>query len=127
MAFQTSSSGQIRRGLAFLALAAGVALAEPAEPPFREWGKETMEVLHKDLWLPEKKLYAEKADVEAGKPDHPAFMWGVGVQLTAMAAASTLEPDKYLSPMRDYADAIQVYWLKHDGIEGFDVQPGPKA
>lgn len=115
------------------AFSLGGALAEEAAPeakttpPFRQWGAETMEVLHKDLWLADKKLYAEKADVEANKPDHPAFMWGVGVQLSAMAAASALEPDKYMGPMEDYADAIQVYWLKHDGIEGFDVQPGPKA
>lgn len=54
-------------------------------------------------------------------------MWGVGVQLSAMAAAAELEPEKYLTPTRDYADAIQVYWLEHDGIEGFDVLPGPKA
>ncbi len=96
-------------------------------PPFRQWGTETMEVLHKDLWLPERKLYAEKANLETGKPDHPSFMWGVGVQLSAMAVASELEPEKYLAPLREYADSIQVYWLKHDGIEGFDVQPGPKV
>lgn len=116
-----------------IALSLGVALAQEAgpetktTPPFRQWGAETMEVLHKDLWLPELKLYAEKADVEMNKPDHPAFMWGVGVQLSAMAAAATIEPDNYMGPMKDYADAIQVYWLKHDGIAGFDVQPGPKA
>jgi uncharacterized protein YyaL (SSP411 family) len=101
------------------------AVAEP--PPFRHWGAETQEVLHQDLWLPEKKLYAEKADLESGKPDHPAFMWGVGVQLSALAAAASVEPDQYLAPMRDYADAIQVYWWEHHGIGGFDVQPGPKA
>jgi uncharacterized protein YyaL (SSP411 family) len=102
-----------------------VGLAEP--PPFRQWGRETMDVLHRDLWLSGPKLYAEKADLVAGKPGHPAFMWGVGVQLSAMAAAAELEPDRYLQPLKDYADAIQVYWLKHDGIEGFDVQPGPKT
>lgn len=103
------------------------ASAEPDLPDYRHWGKETLEVLHQDLWLPETKLYAEKANLETGKPDHPAFMWGVGVQLSAMAAAAQLEPDTYLKPLRDYADQIQVYWLTHDGIEGFDVQPGPKS
>ncbi|WP_367873088.1 glycoside hydrolase family 76 protein [Luteolibacter sp. Populi] len=129
MVFQTLSSGQI--GRAFLALSlVGLSAAEPEPtpaPPFRDWGAETLEVLHKDLWLPEKKLYAEKANVAERKPDHPAFMWGVGVQLSAMAAAAELEPEKRLGPLKEYADTIQVYWLKHDGIEGFDVQPGPKA
>jgi len=126
MVFQTHSTAQkISHALLALSLA-GLAAAEPA-PPFREWGTETLEILHKDLWLENSKLYAEKSDLKTGKPHHPSFMWGVGVQLSAMAAAARLEPDKYLTPLREYADAIQVYWLKHDGIEGFDVQPGPKA
>ena len=127
---QTFSPGQFRYVLALLALLPAMGLAGPEAtppPPFKDWGKEAMEVLQKDLWLPEKKLYAEKANVAEKKQDHPAFMWGVGVQLTAMAAAASLEPDKYLGPLQEYADAIQVYWLTHDGIEGFDVQPGPKA
>ena len=117
------------RLLVLSVLLPGITGAEEGKelPPFRQWGAETMEVLHKDLWLPEVKLYAEKTDLTTGKPDHPSFMWGVGVQLTAMAAAAKLEPDKYLAPLKEYADAIQVYWLEHDGIAGFDVQPGPKA
>ncbi len=111
----------------FLGTLAAAAEPEEKAPPYGEWGAETLEVLHQDLWLPERKLYAEKADVEAGKPDHPAFMWGVGVQLSALAAAAAVEPGKYLAPMRAYADAIQAYWWEHEGIEGFDVQPGPKA
>jgi uncharacterized protein YyaL (SSP411 family) len=102
------------------------AAAAAETPPFQRWGEETLEVLQRDLWLPEKKLYAEKASLETGKPDHPAFMWGVGVQLSALAAAAAVEPETYLPQARGYADAIQVYWLEHDGIEGFDVQPGPK-
>jgi predicted alpha-1,6-mannanase (GH76 family) len=53
-------------------------------------------------------------------------MWGVGVQLSAMAAAARAEPETYLAETKNYADAIGVYWLKHNRIEGFDVQPGPK-
>jgi uncharacterized protein YyaL (SSP411 family) len=130
MPLQTLSAGQFRRAFAILALSPAIAQADPDKaptPPFKDWGKEAMEVLQKDLWLPDKKLYAEKANVAQNKQDHPAFMWGVGVQLSAMAAAASLEPEKYLSPMQEYADAIQVYWWKHDGIEGFDVQPGPKS
>ncbi len=137
MLFQTLPSRQIGRAFLLLSLGCGLCSAEPekepeaakaaAPPPFRQWGAETMEQLHKDLWIPELKLYAEKTDLTTGKPDHPSFMWGVGVQLTAMAAAARLEPEKYLEPMKAYADAIQVYWLDHDGIAGFDVQPGPKA
>ncbi|RYD47495.1 MAG: hypothetical protein EOP83_27975, partial [Verrucomicrobiaceae bacterium] len=122
MTFQTRL---LSPALAALGLLLPAVAAET--PPFRQWGAETQEVLHKDMWLPEQKLYAERINLETGKPDHPSFMWGVGVQLSALAAAASVEPDKYTAPMRDYADAIQVYWLEHDGHEGFDVQPGPKA
>ena len=97
-----------------------------AAPPYAKWGEENLTTIKKDLWLPAPGLYAEMAPDENGVPSHPSFMWGVGVQLTAMAAASAVEPEKYLSETKAYADAIQAYWLKHNGVEGFDVQPGPK-
>lgn len=63
MIFQTRFHRILRRSLpalGMLLVPVGTAIAEPAEPkgtpPFRQWGAETMEVLHKDLWLPEKKL-----------------------------------------------------------------------
>ncbi|RYD19357.1 MAG: hypothetical protein EOP88_19300 [Verrucomicrobiaceae bacterium] len=97
-----------------------------AAPPYAKWGAENLESIRKDLWLPKRNLYAEMAPDDKGVPSHPSFMWGVGVQLSALAGASAVEPEKYLSQTTEYADAIQVYWLKHNGVEGFDVQPGPK-
>ncbi|MCW1883609.1 glycoside hydrolase family 76 protein [Luteolibacter flavescens] len=124
MTFQTRLLSPALAALSLLLPAVSAAAEEL--PPFRQWGAETQEVLHKDMWLPEKKLYAERINLETGKPDHPSFMWGVGVQLSALAAAADVDPDKYASHMREYADAIQVYWWEHNGIEGFDVQPGPR-
>jgi uncharacterized protein YyaL (SSP411 family) len=97
-----------------------------ATPPFAAWGAENLKTIDRHLGLPKRGLYAEFEPNQDGSPSHPAFMWGVGVQLSALAAAAKLEPDTYLKQATAYADAIQVYWLKHAGIEGFDVQPGPK-
>jgi predicted alpha-1,6-mannanase (GH76 family) len=77
--------------------------------------------------LSRRELYAEKGPDESGKPAHPSFMWGVGVQLSALAAAAKIQPDKYLAETRAYADKIQSYWIEHKGIGGFDVQPAQKA
>ena len=93
-------------------------------PPYERWGAETLSAIRKDLWLPTPRLYAEQAPDEHGVPAHPSFMWGVGIQLSALAAASAMQPEKYLAETRDYADAIQVYWMDHDGQEGFDALPG---
>ncbi|RYD47818.1 MAG: hypothetical protein EOP85_04765 [Verrucomicrobiaceae bacterium] len=110
--------------LAFLAIA--VPASSQAAPPYAEWGADNLETIRKDLWMPKLNLYAEMGPDEKGNPSHPSFMWGVGVQLSALVAAAEVEPDKYLAQTTAYADAIQVYWLKHDGLEGYDVQPGPK-
>ena len=93
-------------------------------PPYEQWGAETLAAIRKDLWLPTPRLYAEQAPDEHGVPAHPSFMWGVGIQLTALAAASAVQPEKYLAETRDYADAIQIYWMDHDGKAGFDALPG---
>ncbi len=95
-----------------------------APPPYEQWGTETLAAIRQSLWLPTPHLYAEQAPNQRGVPAHPSFMWGVGVQLTALAAASVVQPEKYLAETRDYADAIQVYWMDHDGREGFDALPG---
>ena len=114
-------------GALTLSLLAGI-LTSPgsqAAPPFAQWGAETLTAIHKDLWLPKSGLYAEQGPDENGVPAAPSFMWGVGVQLSALAAASKIEPEKYLPETKAYADAIQIYWNKHNGIEGFNVQPNP--
>lgn len=112
--------------LAALALSTFSPLTAEARPPYEEWGTETLEMIHKDYWLPRHKLYSEFAPDKNGRRSHPAFMWGVGVQLSALAAAAKIQPDPYLEQTKSYADAIQVYWLEHNGLKGYDVQPGPK-
>lgn len=108
--------------LLLLVILSSAGAAEP--PPFARWGAESLAAIHRDLWLPQAKLYAEQAPDREGVLAHPSFMWGVGIQLSALAAASAVDPEKYLAQTRDYADAIQVYWMNHDGREGFDALPG---
>lgn len=81
-----------------------------------EWGKEALEMLRRDYYLPKSKLYSEKPDKK-----QPAFNWGVGVMLSALNAAAQVDA-KYRPWLREYADATRVYW--NDG--GYDVLPAPK-
>lgn len=111
------------------ALAPAFAGAEDREPAFASWGAETLELIGERFRSPVSELYSEYALLPGGRAwrgSHPSFMWGVGVQLSALNAAAALEPEKYLSHATQYADAIEVYWSDADGISGFDVQPGPK-
>ncbi len=97
----------------------------PSTQTLRQWGRETLDSMQRDLWLPSRKLYAEKTK-DGQPPNSPAFMWGVGVQLTALSAAAKQDPKRYREQLRTYADAIQVYWTTHNGFGGYDVLPVPK-
>lgn len=101
------------------------AVEADAPIPLRQWGEESLEVIERDLRLRGRDLYAEKSMVNQ-PPTEPAFMWGAGVQLSALAAAAQAEPRRYTASLRTFADALQVYWTEHDGIGGFDVLPAPK-
>ncbi len=97
---------------------------------YADWGRETLAMIRRDLWLPERNLYAEKAKL-GEKPRDTAFMWSVGVQLSALNSAALVEPQTYTSQLKDYTDAIEVYVNKTTvvvpgGIEGYDVLPAPK-
>lgn len=97
---------------------------------FAAWGEDSLAAIRRDLWMPERNLYADKVKI-GQKPRDPAFMWGVGVQLSALTAAAEFEPQKYREQMTNYTNAIDVYLNKTtvvvpEGIIGYDVLPAPK-
>jgi len=85
-------------------------------PDPASWGREALEMIRRDYYLPKSRLYAERPDRK-----QPAFNWGVGVMLSALNAAAKAD-EKYGPWLREYADATRVYW--NDG--GYDVLPAPK-
>jgi hypothetical protein len=112
---------------AMLAYAAGGACRaqapdDPAEK-FAAWGAESLEAIKRDLWLADRGLYAEKAGGDDQEPPAPAFLWGAGVQLTALAAAAAVEHATYAPQLTQYADALQSHWIVHRGIGGYSVLP----
>jgi mannose/cellobiose epimerase-like protein (N-acyl-D-glucosamine 2-epimerase family) len=97
-------------------------LSNETTAPFEQWGTETLANIRRDLWIEDRQLYAEEA--HAGiKPIKPAFMWGAGVQLSALAAAARIDPERYAAPLTQYADALQEYWVVDRGVGGYDVLP----
>ncbi len=90
---------------------------------FAPWGAETLETIKRDLWLADRGLYAEKATAGGARPTVPAFMWGAGVQLTALAAAAQFDAGTYTPQLAAYADALEKYWIVDNGIGGYSVLP----
>src|SRR5438067_1826210 len=79
----------------------------PASPDssFRQWGKETLDRIQSELWIESRGVYAEEAKPGA-KPDKPAFTWSWGVQLSALAGATRLEPATYAPLLRRAIAAV---------------------
>jgi hypothetical protein len=94
----------------------------PTAEQLQSWGEEALALIDRDLWLADRGLYAERT---SRGPLEPAFMWGCGVQLSALNAAARLNPEKYRPRLAAYADALQTYWKDHNGVPGYDVLPAP--
>lgn len=95
---------------------AALAMMTLPSPDPAEWGREALDMIRREYYLPRLKLYSERADKQ-----QPAFNWGVGVMLSALNAAAKHD-EKYKPWLREFADATRVYW--NDG--GYDVLPAPK-
>jgi len=94
---------------------------------YARWGDETLGAIRRDFWLPEQRLFAERTASKDEKRRQPAFMWGCGVQLSALAAAARYDAERYAQPLADFAAALDAYWTQHGGTGGYDVQPNPRA
>ncbi|MCB8933302.1 MAG: glycoside hydrolase family 76 protein [Fimbriimonadaceae bacterium] len=105
-------------------LATVVALP-PISPPsqeddFRAWGLSTLTRV-RDSFRLENGLYAEALDER-----EPAFNWGVGVLMSAMAAAAAEDP-AWKAELRAYVEATRAYWNPEGPVAGYDVLPMPKS
>jgi uncharacterized protein YyaL (SSP411 family) len=93
----------------------------------RQWGQEVLAQIDTDFWLTGRQLYADQATLENGDPSQrqAAFMWGCGVQLSALAEAARADPQAYSARLCAYADALRIYW-RNDDLGGYDCLPCPK-
>ena len=105
--------------------AAVPAAATPAD--LRQWGMEALKSIQDEYWIPTREQYAEEITVGQPAPDKPAFMWGCGVELSALNAAARLDRRTYTPLARRYAHSLEAYWSDANGRPAYDVQPGPKS
>jgi len=95
-----------------------------AQGDFRQWGKETLARIRTEYALADD-LYADEVVVGKGRGEKPAFMWGCGVQLSALAAAARLDRQAYLPLLRRYVRALESYWVEKQGLRGYNALPAP--
>ena len=101
--------------------------AAQAKPDFKVWGLSVIGQIEKDYSLPSRSLYADALHPGKKQSNQPAFMWGCGVQLTALIAAARIDKPDYLPLVRRYISGLDVYWSEANPVPGYDVLPGPKS
>lgn len=93
------------------------------------WGLETLTQIRSELLLANRQLYADetKPGEPVTKTTAPAVMWGCGVQLSALVAASRIDAD-WKPRLLEYVQGLDRYWTDRNltVVGGYDVLPGPK-
>jgi uncharacterized protein YyaL (SSP411 family) len=111
-------------GITFMCVKAP-ANAEQINNSFAGWGRDALDTMQSEFWMPDRNIYADKITVGV-KPDNSAFMWGCGIALTALDAAAKVQPVRYLPDLTAYLTGLKAYWLDSNGIPGFNVLPNQK-
>ncbi len=100
----------------------------PTRQSLFTWGRETMAQVDRDFWLTSRRLYAEDFTADMSRTEaekrQPSFMWGCGVQLSALATATALDRMNFSARLNAYATGLDAYWKEGNGISGYDVLPG---
>ncbi|WP_197528459.1 glycoside hydrolase family 76 protein [Aeoliella mucimassa] len=101
------------------------AVAElPSQATVLEWGDESMAAVEAAFRVEQDYWYLEDVSTWRSTPrGKPVFMWGAGVQLSALAAATSNQPEKYRGQLDGYVKALHHYWHEHLRIGGYDVSP----
>lgn len=113
--------------LSLLSLGLSAVPAAWAQSPAdcRTWGMEALNRIETDFALPSRQLYADAITPGRTVQDRPAFMWGCGVELSALVAASKADGKTWKPRLHDYVTGIDVYWENANGISGYNVLPAP--
>jgi rhamnogalacturonyl hydrolase YesR len=78
--------------------------------------------------LSNRSLYADSITVgQAPDDNRPAFMWGCGVELTALVAGARLDRNTWETPLRRNVEALDTYRTEVNGITGYDVKPNSNS
>lgn len=94
--------------------------ADPDAATLKGWGMETMAAVRRDFLPKPDGFYVDKRGAA-----QPAFNWGVGVLLSAMAEAAPQNAGWRREAAR-YAPLVRAYWNDKGPVPGYDVLPGPK-
>ena len=85
---------------------------------FKKWGEETLQRLFTEFRSDRPGLYSDERSSENPKKSSPAFMWGCGVMLSALTAATKEEPKAYKPRLEPFISGLEVYWNNAGDVGG---------
>jgi uncharacterized protein YyaL (SSP411 family) len=91
----------------------------------RAWGLEALNRIETEFALPSRHLYADAITPGRPAPNRPAFMWGCGVELSALTAAAKTDGSTWKPRLKAYFTGMETYWQDANGIHGYNVLPAP--
>ncbi len=105
--------------LASTALAA-LALVSPASGNYKQKAEEQTDYIQKNFYVPSAKRYRPSFPVNPKELPYD-FMWGNGVQFSALVGAARHNPAKYKPLLYDFREGLQTYWDPIAPIPGFNA------
>lgn len=88
------------------------------------WAKETSDFIESRFRPDGREGYVQSVDAHGRPATQPAFMWDIGVQLSALAACCKLDRKRYVPILDRMLKSMEPYWGVADGVGGFSVLPG---
>jgi uncharacterized protein YyaL (SSP411 family) len=105
-----------------LASTALVALAfiSPATANYRQKAEEQTDYIQKNFYVASAKRYRPSFPVNPKELPYD-FMWGNGVQFSALVGAARHNPTKYKQALYDFREGLQTYWDPIAPVPGFNA------
>lgn len=125
-AFGRANLCRMVAAVAFIGITPGADAQSSQE--LRTWGVETLLQIQTDFTLNQPGLYADEWKAGSTIDRAPAFMWGCGVLLPALVAATKCDRLQFEPLLKTNIRAIDSYWnTGGGGAPAYDVLPGPKT
>src|SRR5687768_8709233 len=97
-----------------------LALVSPASANYKQKAEEQTDYIQKNFYVPSAKRYRPSFPVNPKELPYD-FMWGNGVQFSALVGAARHNPAKYKSILYDFREGLQTYWDPIAPVPGFNA------
>lgn len=97
-----------------------LALVSPASANYQQKAEEQTDYLQKTFYVSSAKRYRPSYPVNPKELPYD-FMWGNGVQFSALVGAVRHNPARYKSVLYDFREGLQTYWDPEAPVPGFNA------